>query len=87
MIHQLSLWNKRGVGTITTGDLRLDEYEYDMIESFFWYHRAVKAAREIEEDTDMGSDMTSCDSSSDSVPEAMLYLQFQTMEREDVYVH
>ena len=74
LIRQLHIWEETDVcGVTTKGDLRLDEYEYNMPESFFRYHQVVEEAREISDYSDVIS--------GESVPEAMVYFYGSKNER------
>ena len=74
LTHNFRLWKEaRNSDIITKDRLRLDDYEYDELESFFYYLHAVKSAKELRELSESAS--------GDTVPDDMLSLQFETMER------
>ncbi|MEA2035184.1 MAG: Panacea domain-containing protein [Euryarchaeota archaeon] len=73
LTHKFSLWNDAKNGEIITKEkLRLDDYEYDELESFFYYLHAVKSAKEPGELSESASE--------DTVPDELLSLQFETMD-------
>ncbi|MDK2975401.1 MAG: hypothetical protein PWP08_1772 [Methanofollis sp.] len=70
--HRFRLWKESETGTIIPkANLRLDDYEYEELESFINYTGAVENARRIEEYPDGDYE--------ESVPPAMIDLQFRTM--------
>ncbi|WP_062397974.1 hypothetical protein [Methanogenium cariaci] len=74
LTHTFRLWkDARNSDIITKEKLQLDEYEYDELESFFYYLQATKYAKEIAEFPDVAVEET--------VPDEMLRLQFETMDR------
>ncbi len=73
LTHKFRLWNDAKNGEIITKEkLRLDDYEYDELESFFYYLHAVKSAKELGELPESVSE--------DTVPDELLSLQFETMD-------
>jgi len=72
LTHRFNLWKKASNNAIIPiEDLKLDDYEYDELESFIYYTNAVAEAKQLNNypDTDSG----------DSVPEDLVIIQFQTM--------
>jgi hypothetical protein len=77
LTHRFSLWKNAGNGDIIpVKNLRLDEYEYDDLESFIYYADAVADAKRIEQTP--GPDSIS----GDHVPDDLITLQFRTMSGE-----
>ncbi len=76
LTHQFSLWKDTKNGEIIAKEnLRLDDYEYDELESFFYYLQAVKFAKALPEYPEIPNE--------DTVPDEMLHLQFESMDRAD----
>lgn len=76
LTHKFRLWKEaRNSDIITKEKLRLDDYEYDELESFFYYLQAVKNAKELGEFSESEID--------DTVPDEMLSIQFETMNGEE----
>lgn len=74
--HRFSLWkNAKNGEIIAKENLRVDEYEYDELESFFYYLQAIKSAKALPEYPEMPNE--------DTVPDKMLHLQFESMDRAD----
>jgi hypothetical protein len=74
LTHRFSLWKDAGNGDIIpVKNLKLDEYEYDELESFVYYADAVADAKKI--DQHPGADL----SFGDRVPDDLIALQFHTM--------
>jgi hypothetical protein len=74
LTHRFRLWKNAGNGDIIpVKNLRLDEYEYDDLESFIYYADAVADAKRIEQTP--GPDSVS----GDRVPDDLIALQFHTM--------
>jgi len=74
LTHRFSLWKDAGNGDIIpVKNLKLDEYEYDELESFVYYADAVADAKKIEQypGADSGP--------GDRVPDDLIALQFHTM--------
>jgi hypothetical protein len=74
LTHRFSLWKNAGNGDIIPiKNLRLDEYEYDDLESFIFYTDAVADAKGIDQPPGQDS------STGDRVPDDLITLQFHTM--------
>ena len=72
LIHRFSLWKEAKNGdVIPLSDLKLDEYEYDELESFVYFTDAIADAKKVEEISDSDSD--------DRVPDDLVAIQIQTM--------
>lgn len=70
--HNFRLWKEETNGnTIRKEKLRLDEYEYDELESFIYYSSAIEHSKEI--DNSQGPDFDN------RVPEDIIAIQFKTM--------
>lgn len=74
LTHRFSLWKDAANGDIIpVKNLKLDEYEYDELESFIYYADAVADAKKSERTS--GADA----SHGDTVPDDLIALQFHTM--------
>lgn len=74
LTHKLRLWKKAVNSDIITKDkLTLDDYEFDELEAFFYFGQAIKGAGELKEYCEPDFE--------DPIPEEMLNLQFEAMER------
>jgi len=72
LTHRFSLWKEAKNGeVIPVSDLKLDEYEYDDLESFVYFTDAIADAKKIEDISDSDSD--------DRVPNDLVTIQIQTM--------
>jgi len=72
LTHRFSLWKKANNGeVIPVRDLKLDEYEYDDLESFVYVTDAIADAKKVDEISDSDSD--------DRVPDDLVTIQIQTM--------
>lgn len=72
LTHRFRLWKEAVNSEIITKDrLRLDDYEYDELESFFYYVQATKSAGEIAEYSEPDFE--------DPIPEEILNLQFKAI--------
>jgi hypothetical protein len=74
LTHRFSLWKDAANGDIIpVKNLKLDEYEYDELESFIYYADAVADAKKP------GHTSGADSSSGDPVPDDLIALQFHTM--------
>jgi hypothetical protein len=75
LTHRFSLWKEAKNGDIiSVEDLKLDDYEYDDLESFIFYTDAIADAKNIEDLSDSYS--------SERVPGDLVALQIYTMSGE-----
>jgi len=76
LTHRFRLWKEAENSDIITKDkLKLDEYEFDELEAFVYFGQSVKKAGELEEYPEPDFE--------DPIPDKMLNLQFEAMERAD----
>lgn len=72
LTHRFNLWKKADNNAmIPLEDLKLDDYEYDDLESFVYFTDAVAEAK------DLGTSQN--DDSNDSIPQDLIALQLHTM--------
>lgn len=78
LTHRFTLWKEAENSDIITKEkLRLDEYEYDDLESFFYYNQALTDAEGVTEYPN--HDNNACD----TVSEEMMSLQLESMDRSE----
>lgn len=72
LTHRFSLWKQAKNGDIIpVSNLKLDEYEYDDLESFVYFTDAIADAKKVDDVLDYDSD--------DQVPNDLVTIQIQTM--------
>ena len=75
LTHRFNLWKKvNNNEMIPLEDLKLDDYEYDDLESFVYFTDAVADAKQLNHSQD--------DDSNDTIPRDIIDIQLQTMCRE-----
>jgi hypothetical protein len=72
LTHRFNLWKKVGNNEmIPLEDLKLDDYEYDDLESFVYFTDAVADAKQLDNSQNVDSD--------ESIPDDLVNLQLRTM--------